>query len=183
MMVDFYTFFNYLDSSGFIEYFLPFILMFALFYITLSAKVFGGESLPKNLRTIISASFSFLIVAQHMINPGSKFDIIPIMFMFLPDIFLLFLAVLFVMMGMGFVGTKSFYHSYATYFTYGAIALTAYLMLVYTDVLPTFGRISDDTISAVIALIIFFLIVKFITGEDKKPQEKKEKKKDDASAK
>lgn len=167
-MIDFNTFFNYLQSNGFIEYFLPFVLLFAIFYIALSVKVFGGEKLPKNLRTIIAVSFSILITAQHVLNPFSKFDIVPIMFQFLPDIFLLFLAVLFVLMGMGFVGNQKVYHSYATYFTYGAIILTAYLMLSYTDVLPNFGYISDDTISAVISLGVFFLIVKYITGGSSK---------------
>lgn len=175
-MFDFQTVFQTMESNGFVEYALPFFFVFAVMYLAISSKLFGEKYLPKNLRITISLAVSFLIIAQHYLMPYSQYDIVPVLFMYLPDLTLLLLAVLFILMGMGFIGQQKVPHKYAVYFTYFAIAFVIYLMLAYTKVLPMFDAVSDDTLSALIALILFFIIVTFITGgEENEINEKSSK--------
>lgn len=168
---------NLLAASGFIENVVPFFLLFTLVYVALSMKIFGTKRdkdgkevpvLPQNLRVVISASFALLMLGVHYTSPGSQYDIVPIMNMYLADFALIILAVLFVLMGMGLTGMKMELE-YGYYFTIASVILVTYLLLTYSGAIPSFSGLSSDTVSAVIALLVFFLLVKFMTGGDKKP--------------
>jgi len=176
--MDLYNLLNYLQSTGFVEFFLPFILLFSLMYMALSLIEFGPsdkkEHLPNNLRTIIAAAFAILMLTPHVTMPGSRFDIVPMMVFFLSDVALLIVGILSVLLLMGLAG-KDVTEEYGTYFTIAAIVFVIYLFLTYLEMIPPLSSISQDTISAAISLIIFVLIVKFVTGGE--PDKKKKNKK------
>lgn len=171
--MDFTDIFNYLAQSGFSDTVLPFLLLFVLCYTALSMAFFvkkDKQPIPNNLRIVIAMAFSLLMIGQHIANPGSKYDVVMKMSSFFANISLLMVAMLFVLLAMGLVGSKVDEEK-GNYFTIFAIAFVIYLMGVLNDFFPPLTNVSSDTISAAIAIVVFFLIITYVTGGPKKKDE------------
>jgi len=162
-MADIYTFVNYLVNTGVIELFVPFILIFSLVYAAFLMSGIFKDKVAKNLQVIISVAISFLAISPHFIAPGSRYDIVAVMLEVLPSVGLLFVAVIAILMLIGMTGFKAG-EDLASWFTVGAVIFIIYLFLISADILDPISFLSNDIISAIIALVIFFLVVAYITG-------------------
>jgi len=171
-MADIYSLVQYLFNTGFIELFVPFILIFALVYSAfVMSGVFKDDKVGKNIKTVIAAAIAFLAISPHFFATGSRYDIVAVMLQVLPDIGLLFVAVIAVLMLISLTGFDVG-ESLASWFTIGAVVFIVYLFLVASDILQPLSWLDNDIISALIALVVFFLVVSYITGEKKeKPKE------------
>ena len=157
-----------LVTSRFIDLFVPFVLIFSIMYAALlmSGGIFGGK-MNNQIKVLISASISLIAISQHIVSPGSRYDIVEVMLQVLPNIGLLFVGALSVLMLMGFIGGERVGSGLAYYFTIAIIIFVIYLFLVSIDAIPILSGVDSSTVSALLALFVFYLLVSYMTGGEK----------------
>lgn len=168
-MVDFTSIAQMLGNSGFITLFVPFILIFSIVYAALlMSNLFGDEKkINNNIKIVISLSIALIAISNHIINPSSKFDVVNVLLNALPNVALIFVAVVAILMLVGMIGGQKVYEEYGNYFTIAIIIIVSYLFLLSSGVdVPRLSFMDQGTISALLSLLVFFLIIAYVTAKD-----------------
>jgi hypothetical protein len=174
-VVSLVDFFQTLDSWGFTDILLPFLLVFAVVFAILEKiQIFGGDK--KNINAIVALVLGVSFVMAHV--TGSYpigYDPVEILNAALPSISLLTLAIIMMLILIGvFAHDKIFLGLTAP----GWIAFFAFLAILYifggaagwwhggvsNFFVELFG---EDIVSIGVMLLVFGLIIAFITGDDK----------------
>jgi hypothetical protein len=169
MALDFYSIFYQLESAGFYEYVLPFLLVFIVIFAALDkTKILGtvkgkdGETIPKtNLNILLALIFSFTILVNT--------DLIFLMNQYLSKMsFFIVIAVAFMLVlalfnkpseGKGFFGSGSMI--IATIIAIGAVIWSLYSS-TYGNIFPYGIYISDSTLSFIFFFVIIALVIALI---------------------
>jgi len=186
--------FQILQSWGFVDAMLPFLLIFALVYAILQKTAIfhkpivtaGTPAKPDNrINGILAFVIASLVVVPHITHTyPPEMDPIVIMSNFLPGFAVLLLTILLVMMLLGFAGGSI---PSATIWVVTTAALVILGIVIVRAAFPAFapywlqGLLGDpNTQALIIILLIFGLIVWFVTREeppaDQKPLSERAKK-------
>src|SRR3989344_5585332 len=97
---------NALQQYGFVDFVIPFILIFAVVYALLQqAKIFGSGGEAKKYNLVIALAIGLIITVPHVLNPQPN-DAISIIQRYLPEFVYLSLAILLMLMLLGMVTTE-----------------------------------------------------------------------------
>lgn len=184
-MVDLSGIFATLQKYEIIDFFVPFMLVFALVYAALlKTKIFGeGHDVKggKNFYTLIAFSFALLSIAPHMlIKYGIETnlpDIVVVMKQAFPSVSILLLVILSVCLVIGLFGAKM--DLMQNGLGGGLLAfLVAVVVFIYLkaagllDKIPIIGELlggDSELWNLVVVFAVFGIIVWLITREEKKP--------------
>lgn len=172
--MDFVDFFEFLgEDLGMWDTFLPFLLIFTIFYAVLQkTKVLSGssdEGESKKFNLIISAVIGFLVVIPHVTNtyPPNR-DIVVIINSALPDVAAVLVAVVLALIlanlftqredGKSLFGDKG-------WVAYVALAIIAYIFGAKAGWWEEFLPLSEATVNLVVILLVFGLVFAFIWGK------------------
>jgi len=161
-----------LESLGFLDVLLPFIIIFTIAFAVLQkSKILGKDS--KNFNTIISLALALAVVIPHVIDtypPGR--DVVVIINTALPNVSLLMVASMMVLLLMGVFGSEinimgSPLEGIVVLF---AVVAVGWTFLSASGVVSDLG-IDQETRSMLLAILAFGLIVWFITKEENPEKE------------
>jgi len=170
--------FQALVDWGFVDAFLPFLLLFVLLFgilqkIAIFGKTEGTEKKPdRRINGVLSFIIAAMVVVPHIIGaypPGS--DPVDIINQFLPSTAVILLAILCVILLLGLAGGE------IPSLLLWVIALVALgflivmmLMAMLPGFLPTFGFLRDHAIQALIIILLTMgLIGYFVVREEPQP--------------
>ncbi len=168
-----------LESYGFTDILLPFLLIFTILFAILQKTQILGEG-KKNFNVIVSLVISLLVVIPHATgNYPSGYDAVDIINTALPSISIIAVAVIAFLIIAGVLGAETGW--------IGA-SLSGWLSFVaFISVIAIFGSaagwyggfhienyIDSDTLSLIVIILVFAMIVNFITREPGKSQGLKE---------
>lgn len=179
----FYEGIRTLIQNGLVEM-LVFALIFALVYgILENVHLFGKpkdgddkaaakKALNKKLHAVVALVLSILSIIPHYVSSYSRYDIIPIITGFLPEISIGILLILCALILLGMFGI-SLKPSDGNPLMFGIfIVVIAYVLWVVGDLtrwwnLPRW--MNYEMVSVIVAILVFVGVVKFVMGpEDKK---------------
>lgn len=162
--MDFVQFFQSLENLGFLDAFLPFLLIFTIVFAVLEKTGVLGQG-KRNLNILLSAILGLIVVIPHVTNqyPAGK-DIVVIMNSALPAMSAIFVAVVLALVLMNLATGQSqagFGQSFIPY-----LALLVVLWVFGSSAgwwkgLPR-RLLGQDTISIVMIILIFALVYFFI---------------------
>lgn len=169
--MDFVDFFEFLgEDLGMWDTFLPFLLIFTIFYAVLQkTKVLSGSSDggdAKKFNMIISAVIGFLVVIPHVTNtypPGQ--DIVLIINSALPDVAAVLVAVVLALVLANIFAQKEdggALFGANQWVPYVALAIVGYIFGARAGWWDEFLPLSDATVNLVIILLVFGLVFFFI---------------------
>src|SRR3990167_5709040 len=147
----------YLQQLGVYDYFLPFLLIFAIIFAILEkTKILGGgtEGPKTNINAVISMVIGLLLVVQQ--------NIVSIINSFLPRASLIIIIILISMLVISLVGGSSAGYSGGVF---GVIVILILIGFVWS-VSPDLGfnlNISENTRNIIIIVVIIVLIMAFMT--------------------
>tara|TARA_Y100000310_G_C20387223_1_gene671021 strand:+ start:248 stop:793 length:546 start_codon:yes stop_codon:yes gene_type:complete len=171
-MVDFYSLFYELESSGFYEYVLPFFLIFVVVFAILEkTRILGGtENKPKtNLNIVLSIILAMIVLFNTNLIYLMNQTLSRVSFFIIISVLIMLLIALFynpkdgkpIGLSMGVATVLAiagvFWSLSTSYYGY--------------DILPYWLYLNDSTTSLIFFLVLFGVIIYFITG----PHEKKDK--------
>ena len=171
-MVNFQDLIFKLESLGFADVLLPFILIFTVIFAILQKTEVLGRG-KKNFNVAISFVISLGVIIPHVLGtypPNS--DAVEIINQALPNISIVLIAVLMVMLILGIFGKKWPEHSkISSGVLILSILIVAYIFGLAADwwtYLPTWLYWIDnpDTQALLILILVFGIIVSYITKED-----------------
>ena len=171
-MVNFQDLIFKLESLGFADVLLPFILIFTVIFAILQKTEVLGRG-KKNFNVAISFVISLGVIIPHVLGtypPNS--DAVEIINQALPNISVVLIAVLMVMLILGIFGKKWPEHSkISSGVLILAILIVAYIFGLAADwwaYLPSWLYWIDnpDTQALLILILVFGIIVSYITKED-----------------
>jgi hypothetical protein len=150
-----------ISKTGFFDYALPFMVVFAVLYGVLEKTAFFGKNRRK-LSLILSLIVS-LIILPFVSNVDytrylSKITLVIVGFVFLAII-------------LGILGYKSGYSKYGAF-----VAFIVVGFLVATEIfgINSFDKLNNNVFYWIFGLILFFIIISFISGPSKvEPEEVK----------
>lgn len=157
-----------LNNWGFVDAFLPFLLIFTLLFIVL--KQSGKNNLLGSHAGTLAFTLSLLVIIPHVLRiyPPSQ-DPIVIMNQVLPQLVILLLSILMLLLLMGLVGSGIPNIMY-TFISVAAIILL--ILAIVSAVFPAFapswllGWFSDPNFLAlIIILVVMGLVVYFVTAD------------------
>ncbi|HLD42535.1 MAG TPA: hypothetical protein VJB08_00935 [Candidatus Nanoarchaeia archaeon] len=167
------NFVRMLETWGFTDVLLPFILVFAILYALLQKiEIFGHDK--KNIHLVISLVIGLLFVIPHVTNTyPPNADLVNIVNQFLPTVSVLVVVVVMFLLLIGIFGAQA---GWTNYFG-GSIVVLAIIAVIWI-----FGAAADwwqgwnwftnffgaEATAIIIILIVFALIIAFITGEENK---------------
>lgn len=173
-MADIYSIFYTLESSGFYEYLLPFLLVFVIVFAILEKTyIFGkeGDAPKTNINVVVGFLIGLLIVTQT--------DLIYFMNMYLSRMaFFIVLAVMIMLVFAMVVEPKRNKPAFAGLPTWGAIIIAVIALLwslsssAYGLDFPYWYYLSDSTVSTLLALGILALIVWIVAFSGKRKSER-----------
>ena len=175
-MVDFYSLFYQIESSGFYEFVLPFFLVFTIvFGILEKTKLFGEvDNLPRSNLNIVLAIILALTI---LLNT----EIVYLLSTTLPKIsFFIVIAVL-VMLLVALFHTPeegkniSVPLTWATFLAIGAVLWSLATSYYGEGLWPYWLYLDDSTVSFLFFLVLFGIIVYIVTGPHKGKKEKEYK--------
>ena len=146
----------YLQQLGVYDYFLPFLLIFAIIFAILEkTKILGGgtEGPKTNINVVVSAVIGLLLVVQQ--------NIVSIINSFLPRASLIIIIILVAMLVISLVGGGTSYSGGIF-----SIAVIFILLALVWAVSPDLGfnlNISENTRNVIIIVAIIILIMAFMT--------------------
>jgi hypothetical protein len=160
-------FISQLESFGFYDVALPFILVFTLFFAILQKiKIFGENS--KNFNSVIALVMAFLVVRQE--------NIIEVINQFLPQvslitlIFVVILILIGVLLGPAEKGWSGIPLGFGIVITLVAVSLAFLSSSAPLGInWPSWLSFSNDDFRLLIGLLVFFVFLQFITSEPGKP--------------
>src|SRR3989344_3088928 len=146
----------YLQQLGVYDYFLPFLLIFAIIFAILEkTKILGGgaEGPKTNINVVVSAVIGLLLVVQQ--------NIVSIINSFMPRASLIIIIILVAMLVISLVGGGTSYSGGI----FGIAVIFILLALVWA-VSPDLGfnlNLSENTRNVIIIVAIIVLIMAFMT--------------------
>jgi NADH:ubiquinone oxidoreductase subunit 2 (subunit N) len=161
-----------LESLGFLDVLLPFIIIFTIAFAVLQkSKILGKDS--KNFNTMISLALALAAIIPHVTGkypPGR--DVVVIINTALPNVSLLMIAAMMVLLMMGVFGSEinlmgSPLEGLVVLF---AVIAVGWTFLSASGVATDFG-IDEQTRAMILAILAFGLIVFFITREENPEKE------------
>ena len=157
-----------LQAYGFIDLFLPFILIFAIIFALLEQiHILGAGKEGRKYNTIVALAIGLLIAIPHVLNPRTD-DAINIIQRFLPEFVFLTLALLLVIMLLSMVGTSasSFIPSLLAIIAVGYLVLTIFGAVTQINV--PFVFLQDPNFLAIIIIVLVFgIVVYYVAGPEK----------------
>ncbi len=168
--MDLYDFFGRLDSWGFLDIIVPFLLIFIIIYAILQKTKILGEG-KKNYNIVVALAISLAAIIPHVVNPGGAADVVYIINNSLPNVSVILIAIVMFLLLIGLMGGQVRWIGSATT---GWIALLAGLVILYIFGVSAgwFGPIQQlgwlmdsDTQAIVIIILVFGLIIWFITSD------------------
>jgi len=158
MATDISSLFYSLESSGFYEFILPFLLVFAIVFAVLDkTKIFGTDK--RNINAIVAILFGLLFVTQA--------EIVQRMNLFLPKISFFLIIILMVLILFGVLGVKVGEGVGPILLIAGAIVS---LIAVYWALGPTLGLevpfwVQDNWTTVVFGAILIIVIFAIVSPE------------------
>jgi len=155
----------YLQQWGVVDVFLPFIIVFTLIYAVL-LKV--GLFEQKNINVALAVAIGLLVVIPHIMGtypPGA--DVVEIMNQSIPEIALLFIAIVMVLLMLGLAGKQDLTSGH--WGTGLAIVGIGVILLIFLSAIFPFrwiARIDPALQSLIVILLVFGLIVFFVGRGD-----------------
>lgn len=167
--------FTELQRWGFRDFFLPFLLFFAIIFAVLQQiKLFTDEKggPDRKINAVISGVMSAMIVVPHVVGGIYKtFDPVDVMYNILPASAFIIITVAIVSILMGLVDTEV-PAPLMLFIGFGAVAIIVYLFM--SNIFPGIGfdPVMDPKLQALIVmLLVFGLIVWFIVRQPKEPEQ------------
>jgi len=152
---------TYFQQIGVYDYFLPFLLVFAIIFATLEkTQLFGADK--ERINAVIAFVVGLVLIVQQ--------PIVETINMFLPRVSLLFVIILMGLLIISMIGGKTFQGLQGTVFTVMTIVVIIFVLLALT---PNFGiGLSQYDLQSLagiaIPLIIFLIMTFLIMGGGKK---------------
>lgn len=184
-----YQGFETLLRNGMVEI-LVFALIFALVYgILENVHLFGkpkdGDSkkkaMNKKLHAVTALVLAILSIIPHYVNSYSRYDIIPIITKFLPEISIGVLLILCALILLGMFGFKLDPSKGNPIKLWIFVAIIGYVFWVLGDAIYWWNLprwMSYELVSVVVAILVFVGIVKFVMGPDNSKEKDAKKWKD-----
>ncbi len=172
-----------LVDMGFMDLFIPFILIYTILFAVLqNINIFGKES--KKFNAVIALAMSLAVVVPHVLGTyPSGTDVIDIINNSLPGVSLWLVLIVCIMLLIGLVNPgliKFATGSFAKGITAFAVIVVLYIFgssANWWTAYGTFSFLNDSDLQALIVVIaMFWIVIAFVTG-DKKDKEKEEDKK------
>jgi len=158
-----------LQQYGFVDFVIPFILIFAVVYALLQqAKLFGSGEDAKKYNLVIALAIGLIITIPHVLSPQPN-DAVSIMQRFLPEFVYIALAILVVLMLLGMFteepGKKGLISGIA-----GLLAV-AYLVVMIVSAIGDYNiplAIFQDPnlVAVIIIILVFALVIYYVTGKE-----------------
>ena len=167
-----------LEQWGVMDVVLPFFLVFVIvFAVMQKAKPLGKDS--KKFNIMIALVMGFAVVFPHVLTPGSRYDIVPIVNRALPHIGIILVAIVMLMLILGLLGSKV---------KLGKNSLSGWVMIIaLIIVVYIFGGAAGwwfrlprwldnpQTIAVVVTILVLALVIGFITSDKKSVTDEKRK--------
>ncbi len=149
-----------LESMGFYEVLLPFLLIFTIIFAILQKiKLFGENS--KNVNIVIAVIIAFFVVRVP--------SIVGVMTQFLPKVSVIVLVLLMFLLIVGIFGAKGEKMSGGWLFIGMIIGLVGLLWSIISSIpaisLPTWLRFTGDDVKVIVAIAVGFGAIYLITRE------------------
>lgn len=157
--LDFTTFVQDLQDMGFYNYFLPFILVFAITFALLeNSKILGDK---KNVNLVVSMAIGFILIAQQ--------PVVEIINNFLQRASLVIVVVLVALLIIFLISGKSLFenHLLGVGFILVILAIIWALSPAIGWEFPSWLNISDRTKNLVLLLLLFFVVPLLLTSSKK----------------
>ncbi len=160
---------NALQQYGFVDFIIPFILIFAVVYALLQqAKLFGTGDEPKKYNLVIALAIGLIITIPHVLNPQPN-DAVSIMQRYLPEFVYLALAIILMLMLLGLFtaepGTKGLISGIA-----GIIAVLYLIIVVFSSIagysIPLAVFQDPNLVAVIIIILVFALVIWWVTKKD-----------------
>ena len=170
MALNLEEFIRILESWGFTDILLPFLLIFAiLFAILEKVKVFGDGK--RNVNGTVAFVISLLTVIPHVTGTyPAGFDVVAILNKALPSVSLVIIAVIMLLLLVGIFGGDATMFGIAAPNWIGFISIII-IVYIFGGAAGWWGgygsltsNFSSDAIAIVIMLLVFGIIISFITG-------------------
>lgn len=162
--MDFIQFFQSLENLGFLDAFLPFLLIFTIVFAVLEKTSVLGEG-KRNLNILLSAILGLIVVIPHVTNayPPGK-DIVDIMNSALPTMSAIFVAVVLALVLMNLATDEKDAKFGSKFMPWLALLVVLWVFgssAGWWNGLPR-RLLGQDTISIVMIILIFGLVYFFI---------------------
>jgi len=162
---------QFLEQLGVADIILPFILIFTVLFAVLQrVPIFGANA--KRYNIIFALVVSLLALIPHVTQPGTSYDIIPVINNSLPQIALVVVALLMVMMMTGLIGFEEGeepWKAWGKYFVYIAAVIVIYIFGASAGLWQNIGFFNyfndPNLLSVVVILLVFGIVIWFITSE------------------
>ncbi|HLC90937.1 MAG TPA: hypothetical protein VJI15_04150 [Candidatus Nanoarchaeia archaeon] len=159
----------FLERYGFLDFLLPFILVFTIIFAVLRKTKIMGEK--KSYDVIIALVLGLLFVVPHIIGIYPLgYDPVMVLNETLPSVALIAVAALMLLILMGMFGTD-FAKGAAPLIALAAIAFIVYVfgaaLNLWTGSFVFNSWFSPDTIELTVIIVVFALVVYFIVREPK----------------
>ena len=155
-----------LDSYEVSDVLLPFILIFTIVFAILQKSAIFDK---KNYNVIVSLVLAFSVVIPHVLGrypPGR--DVVDIMNSALPNVSLIIVAILMVMLMIGFFGGNLAGTSIGGFFALASIGIVIAIFGSAAGLkMFSWIRIDNQLRDLIVIILVFGVIVWFITKEDK----------------
>lgn len=158
-----------LQEIGLFDTLIPFMLIFTIvFGVMTKVKIFED----KKFNVIIALGLSLITVFQHIIYPGSQYDVIGVINSALPQVSLVMVAVVMLFLILGLFGKIPMLGEDRVS---GVVGFLAVLVIVYifgsSAGLNWWGDLPNwlydrEVYALVVVLLVFGLIIRYITGKD-----------------
>ena len=154
----FANFIVYLDQLGVTDVLLPFALIFAIIFAVLSkVKLFEN----KRINLIISIAISLLAIIPHVTGQYQQLDVIAVINQSLPQVALIFVAIVIVMILTGLVGGAEPNGSHIVPALAGLVGVLLLVMVFWRAIFPYGGpawfSIFDDPTTQMVIVSLLFL--------------------------
>lgn len=169
-----------LQRWGFMDFILPFILIFTIvFAILQKVKIFGKEDEARKFNIIVALVLGLAVVVPHALGmyPRDK-DVVNIMLGAIPNVSVILVAILMALLIIGMLGKRV---------ELGGGSLSGWIaMLAFVVVAFIFGNAAgwwdapwfrqflgnQELIALVVTILVFAVIIWFVTSEKSDPKEK-----------
>ena len=172
--MEFVEFFQNLENLGFIDAFLPFLLIFVIIFAILQKSNVLGEG-KRNFNVVVAAVIGLLVVIPHVTGkyPPGK-DVVVMINTGIPKVSIVIVAILMALLLIGILGGEARWMGGSIS---GWIAILAFGIIVYifggeagwwSNSFKSTGWWNSETTSVIIIVLVFALIIWYITREPTK---------------
>jgi hypothetical protein len=167
-MVDFVNFFQDLDSYGFTDALLPFLLVFTILFAVLQKSNILGAG-KRNLNVTVAGIVAMLTIMPHLTGNGP--DVVKIMNDSLPQVSIVAVAIIMALLLIGIMGGEAKWMGGSLA---GWIALIAFGVIIYIfgseagwwlGIQSRYNWWNSDTSSLIIIILVFAVVIWYITRE------------------